>query len=152
MAVLPEMAEVANVYKKLSQYYIVNGKSGWTKPPYKTGNLYRTVGSYNTVSNMITNAGKGSSNTDIEIKDQSFSLKIEYAPPGAKYGKFVHDGHNTRNINKSARRFIAGRAFTDAALNDPIMKRAIDNAINGIIDKNIIPVIDIGINRAFNRM
>jgi hypothetical protein len=32
------------------------------------------------------------------------------------------------------------------------MKRAIDNAINGIIDKNIIPVIDIGINRAFNRM
>ena len=48
---LKELKDVANTFSKLAQLYITNGP--W-KPAYKTGNLYRRVGLYNTADRMIT--------------------------------------------------------------------------------------------------
>lgn len=141
MAVLPELTQVAEVYKRLAQLYIVNGKSGWKKPPYKTGNLYNRVGSFNNASNMIL-VRSPRSTTKLKIPNQSFSVALQYAPPGAQYGKFVEEGTSK----------MAARPFAESAANDPLLKRAIDDAIKGIVDNTILPVIKVGIDRAFKRM
>ena len=47
---------------------------------------------------------------------------------------------------------MAARPFAESAANDPLMKRAIDDAIKGIVDDTILPVIKVGIDRAFKRM
>jgi hypothetical protein len=141
MAVLPELVRVADTYKQLAQLYIVNGKAGWKKPPYDTGNLYNRIGSFNKASNMIL-VRNPRSTTKLKIPNQSFSIALQYAPEGAFYGKFVEEG--TKYMEK--------RPFAEAAANDPLLKRSIDNAMKGIVDNNILPVIKIGIDRAFKRM
>jgi hypothetical protein len=138
---MQELSKVAEVYKSLAQLYIVNGKSGWTKAPYRTGNLYNRVGSFNNVSNMITKRNPRST-TKLKIPNQSFTIALQYAPEGAKYGKFVEEGT----------KYMDERPFAASAANDPLMKRTIDNAIKGIVDNNIMPVIQIGLNRAFKKM
>jgi hypothetical protein len=135
------LEQVAEVYKSLAQLYIVNGKSSWTKAPYRTGNLYNRVGSFNNVSNMITKRNPRST-TKLKIPNQSFTIALQYAPEGAKYGKFVEEGTI----------YMDERPFAASAANDPLMKRTIDNAIKGIVDNNIMPVIQIGLNRAFKKM
>jgi hypothetical protein len=133
--------QVADVYKSLAQLYIVNGKSGWKKPPYKTGNLYNRVGSFNNASNMVLVRNPRSS-TKLKIPNPTFSIALQYAPDGATYGKFVEEGTSKMDA----------RPFAESAANDPLLKRSIDNAIKGVIDTNIMPVIQIGLNRAFKRM
>jgi hypothetical protein len=133
--------QVASVYKELAQLYIVGGKSGWKKPPYQTGNLYNRVGSFNKPSNMIL-VRNPRSTTKLKIPNQSFSISLQYAPQGATYGKFVEEGTSK----------MAARPFAESAANDPLLKRSIDNAIKGIVDTNILPVIRIGLNRAFKKM
>ena len=147
MAALPELVRVAEVYKSLAQLYIVNGKSGWKKPPYKTGKLYNRVGSYNNASNMVFSNMVSSSATNFKIPNQSFAVALDYAPDGAFYGKFVEEGYTHRSGTK-----VEARPFAESAANDPLMKRAIDNAIKGIVDDTILPVIKVGIDRAFKRM
>lgn len=141
MAVLPELSKVAETYKRLAQLYIVNGKAGWSKPPYKTGNLYNRVGSFNNASNMILVRNPRSS-TKLKIPNPSFSIALQYAPDGAEYGKFVEEGTSKMDA----------RPFAQSAANDPLLKRAIDNAMKNVVDNNILPVIKIGIDRAFKRM
>jgi hypothetical protein len=141
MAVLPELTRVADTYKQLAQLYIVNGKSGWKKPPYKTGNLYNRVGSFNDASNMIL-VRSPRSTTKLKIPNQSFSVALQYAPPGAEYGRYVEDGTSK----------MEARPFAESAANDPLLKRAIDSAIKGIVDDTILPVIKVGMDRAFKRM
>lgn len=97
------LAEVAKVYKNTAINYIRNGASGWKKPPYDTGNLYRTVGSFNNESRMAFKQGA-----------KSF-LNLNYAPPGAKYGLYVEKGT----------RLMASRPFAEKAANSPEVKRAI---------------------------
>ena len=45
-----ELKQIVNVYKALSQLYIIKRD----KPAYKTGNLYDRVGLYNTYEKMVT--------------------------------------------------------------------------------------------------
>jgi hypothetical protein len=147
MAVLPELARVADTYKQLAQLYIVNGKAGWKKPPYDEGTLYNRVGSFNNASNMIL-VRNPRSTTKLKIPNVSFSIALQYAPPGATYGKFIEEGYT--HANKTTK--VAARPFAQSAADDPLLRRAIDNAMKSVVDNNILPVIKIGIDRAFKRM
>ena len=44
------------------------------------------------------------------------------------------------------------RPFAEEAANDPLLKRQIDNAVNGIIQTTIMNAVDIGFKRAFRRL
>jgi hypothetical protein len=44
------------------------------------------------------------------------------------------------------------RPFAEEAANDPLLKRQIDNAVNGIIQTTVINAIDIGLKRALRRL
>lgn len=133
------LEEVAQTYAKLSQLYMISGN--W-KPAYKTGNLYNTIGSYNTAAQMIKSAA--TTTTEVQLPQQTISL--QFAPPGATYGKWVEWGNGTGvGAGKP-------RPFAKQASNDPLLKKTIDEYMGGAIQKNFIPVIEIGIKRAFKNL
>jgi hypothetical protein len=97
------LADVAKDYKNITQKLIRGGYPGWKKPPYLTGNLYRTVGSFNDDRRMI-----------FTQKGKSF-LTLNYAPPGAKYGTYVEKGTSR----------MPSRPFAMIAANSQDLKRSI---------------------------
>jgi hypothetical protein len=85
-----------------------------------TGNLLKTVASYNTPLRMVK---------EIKTGDQySFEIELDYAPPGAEYGKFVNDGTYK----------MAARPFADNAINDPTVLSMLDQYYEDVVDKLVI--------------
>ena len=109
------LKDVAGLFKTLAQSYMINGP--W-RPAYKTGNLYRTVGDYNSASQMI------------QEEEGKYTLVLNYSPPGAEYGKFVHDGHKTRSGG-----YVEGRPFAQYAAQDSTLKSLIEEFITGKLEK-----------------
>ena len=97
------LADVAKDYKSITQKLIIGGYPGWKKPPDLTGNLYRTVGSFNNDQRMI-----------FTQKGKSF-LTLNYAPPGARYGTYVEKGTSR----------MPARPFAMIAANSQDLKRSI---------------------------
>ena len=97
------IADVAKDYVSITQKLIRGGYPGWKKPPYLTGNLDRTVGSFNTTQRMA-----------FQQKGKSF-LTLNYAPPGAKYGTYVEKGTSR----------MPARPFAMIAANSQDLKRSI---------------------------
>jgi hypothetical protein len=97
------LADVAKDYKTITQKLIRGGYPGWKKPPYLTGNLYRTVGSFNDDRRMI-----------FTQKGKSF-LTLNYSPPGATYGSYVEKGTSR----------MPARPFAATAANSSDLKRSI---------------------------
>jgi len=112
------LKDLAGQYKTLAQTYMVQGP--W-KPAYKTGNLYNTVGNYNSAENMIQTDQNG-----------RHSLALTYAPPGATYGKFVENGT----------RFMVKRPFAEYAANDTQFAKSIEEymgqAVESVVKDNMV--------------
>ena len=142
---LPALEEVAKTFSSLAQLYMVSGP--W-KPAYKTGNLYKTIGTYNQPSRMITSRPARSS-TKLKIPEPSFNVSLQYAPPGAEYGVFVEKGNRTSPPPVGAGR---PRPFAEKASQDPLLKKKIDAYIGGYMEKDFLPVIKIGLDRAFRSL
>jgi hypothetical protein len=134
---MKEFRQVADSFRTLAQTYMINR----SKPAYKTGNLFNTVGSFNTTDKMLSSK-KTKTGNKIKIETPKVYITLNYAPTGAEYGKFVEEG--TVKMKK--------RPFAEEAANDPLLKRQIDNAVNGIIQTTVINAIDIGLKRAFRRL
>ena len=107
------LADVAKVYRTVAQTLIRNGYSGWKKAPYDTGNLYRTIGSFNTDAKMAYTQGT-----------RSF-LNLNYAPSGAKYGLYVEKGTSR----------MKSRPFAETAANSKEVKAAIRDYQNSEVDE-----------------
>ena len=136
------LEDIATTYSKLAQLYLISGN--W-KPAYKTGNLYNTLGSYNTATRMITTTSS-TSNTTLELPQSGITVALQFAPPGARYGKWVEWGNGTG--------VGAGnpRPFAQESSKDPLLKKTIDAYIGGYIEKDFLPVIKIGLDRAFRSL
>jgi hypothetical protein len=104
------LKDVAGLYKTLAQTYMVNGP--W-KPAYKTGNLYRQVGDYNTATQMIAEE-KG-----------KYTLSLTYAPPAATYGKYVENGTYK----------MEARPFAQYAADSSELAQAIDEFNKGKVEE-----------------
>ena len=134
---MKEFRQVAESFRTLAKTYMINRP----KPAYKTGNLMNTVYSYNTPDRMLRST-KTKKGNKIKIETPKVFITLDYAPPGAEYGKFVQDGTV----------YMKKRPFAEEAANDPLLKRQIDNAVNGIIQTTVINAIDIGLKRALRRL
>lgn len=140
---LKSLNDVAITFSKLAQLYMVSGP--W-KPAYKTGNLYKKVGSYNTPQNMITK-GISQSRTKYKIPTKEvIRVGLQFAPPGAEYGKWVEWGNGT---NKGAGR---PRPFAEKAANDPLLQKTINAYVKQYVESDFMPVIKIGLDRAFRTL
>ena len=139
---MKELEQVAKTFTSLAQLYMVSGD--W-KPAYKTGNLYNRIGSYNTPNRMITSK-QAKSSTKLKIPQKSFNVSLQFAPPGAEYGKWVEWGNDTGvGAGKP-------RPFAEKASQDPLLKKTIDAYIGGYMEKDFLPVIKIGLDRAFRSL
>ena len=118
MAVTKELKDIAVRYADLASVYVANGQ--FFKPAFITGNLQRTVKSYNDVSRVLKEQSEG-----------RFVLALNYAPPGAEYGFFVHEGKGTSE--KYGR-----RPYSEVAANDPEIKMLVDRFIQSQIEKQLI--------------
>ena len=134
---MKEFRQVAESFRTLAKTYMINR----SKPAYKTGNLFNTVGSFNKPGRMIKSSSTKTGNS-IKIETPKVYITLNYAPPGAEYGKFVQNG--TSKMKK--------RPFAEEASKDPLLQKQIDDAINGIVQTTIINAIDIGLKRAFRRL
>ena len=115
---LPSLEKIAEGYKSQALVYIYRGFPGWKKAPYKTGNLFRQVGDYNTVRNMATYRP---SRHKSKYELPAITVSLNYSPPAANYGRYVHDG----TVKMEA------RPFAEEAANSPEFRRAVDNAMVG---------------------
>jgi hypothetical protein len=94
---------------------------------------------------MITSK-QARSKTKLKLPEPSFNVSLQYAPPGAEYGVFVEKGNGTG--------IGAGkpRPFAQKASQDPLLKKTIDAYIGGYMEKDFLPVIKIGLDRAFRSL
>jgi hypothetical protein len=158
---MKELEEVAKTFTSLAQLYMVSGN--W-RPVYKTGDLYKNIGSYNKPSRMITSK-QARSKTKLKIPEPSFNVSLQYAPdiPGPKtgkpttYGKFVEEGFTTRaGTRKDGKAYkrtkVQARPFAQKASQDPLLKKKIDAYIGGYMEKDFLPIIKIGLDRAFRSL
>ena len=132
----PGVKSIADAYRKSAQAKMLQGYPGRNpnkpvKPIWKTGNLYRRIGSYNTAANMATMRSTKLGNKE-ELSNITISLN--FAPPGATYGKWVEWGNGTQSG------YGVPRPFAADAGKDPELKRAVDAAMlgnNGLINRYI---------------
>jgi len=133
--------DVAKVFKTLAQVYIRGGSSKWasSKPPYKTGNLFRRIGQLD--EKKMVRKKVDSNATKISVQASNIQIGLNFAPQGAEYGKWVEWGNGTG--------VGAGqpRPFAKTAANDPLLKRAIDAAV---ADQVIQPIL-LGVKVALDR-
>jgi hypothetical protein len=155
------LEDVAKTYQSLANLYMISGN--W-KPVFKTGDLYKNIQSFNTPSNMITQQ-QAASVTSYNLPQTSFTVSLQYAPDisGPKtgkpttYGKFVEEGFTTRaGTRKDGKAYkrtkVQARPFAEESSKDPLLKKTIDAYIGGYVEKDFIPVIEIGLKRAFRSL
>lgn len=113
------MVTLQNIAKQINSLAQLNLQRQPTRA-IDTGNLLKTVASYNTPAKMI----KEIKTTD----DYSFEIVLDYAPPGAEYGKFVNDGTYKMDA----------RPFATNAMNDPTVLSMLDQYYEDVVDKLVI--------------
>ena len=125
------MATLNDIAKKVSSLAQLNLTRGKTKA-YKTGNLYRNIGSYNTPARVLGNTKLGKKRLSTTDTRYGIELNLVYNPPGATYGQFVEEG--TKNME--------ARPFAAEALNSPIIDRMIEDYVGVYVDENIVASIE----------
>lgn len=132
----PGVTLIADAYRKAAQDRMLKGYPGRNpnkpiKPIWKTGNLYKRIGSYNTAANMATMYS-----TKLGTKEEltGVTISLNFAPPGATYGKWVEWGNGTRSG------YGVPRPFAKDAGQDPQLNRAVEAALkgnNGLVNRYI---------------
>jgi hypothetical protein len=117
MLVTKELKDIAFKYADLAGVYMVNGQ--FFKRAYITGNLENRVRGYNDVSRMLKEQSEG-----------RVVLALNYAPPGAEYGYFVHEGKGTSEK-------YGPRRYAEYAANDPQIQMMVSDYVKSEMDKMV---------------
>ena len=113
------MATLQDIAKQISSLAQLNLQRKPTRA-IDTGNLLRTVASFNTPQRMVS---------EVKTKDTySFEIELDYAPPGAEYGKYVNDGTYKMDA----------RPFATNAMNDPTVLAMLDDYYSEVVDKLVV--------------
>jgi hypothetical protein len=111
------LKDIAFKYADLAGVYMTNGQ--YFKRAKITGNLENRVRNYNDLTKMLKEQTEG-----------KIVLALNYAPPGAEYGFFVHEGKGTSTK-------YGPRRYSEYAANDPELQMYIDEFILGQMDKKV---------------
>ena len=118
------MASLKDIAKKVGDLTVAYAPINKDPQAPKRGNLKRRLKAANT-PNKILNTNKEKPNI---VKDVKYGVEfnINYAPPGAKYGKFVEEGHKTRKKpGGKGKAYVKPNPFAERAVNDPAVKKMI---------------------------
>jgi hypothetical protein len=111
------LKDIAYKYADLAAVYMVNGQ--YFKRAKITGNLESRVRNYNDLTKMLKEETEG-----------RIVLALNYAPPDAEYGYFVHEGKGTSTS-------YGPRRYSEYAANDPELQMYINEFILGQMDKKV---------------
>jgi len=111
------LKDIAFKYADLASIYMVNGQ--YFKRAKITGNLESRVRNYNDLTKMLKEESEG-----------RIVLALNYAPPDAEYGYFVHEG-------KGSSTKYGPRRYSEYAANDPELQMYINEFILGQMDKKV---------------
>jgi hypothetical protein len=99
------------------------------KAPFRTGNLRTKIQQYN----------RPQRGGMIKEKSSSFTIELNYSPPGAEYGMFWNDPTLAKNIKNAKTKNIPGSInFADKAINSDIVASMLDLHIEERVDKFIV--------------
>lgn len=124
------MKTLADIAKGVTSLAQLNLTRGSTKA-YKTGNLYRNIGSYNTPNRVLGNTKIGKQRKKLQDVHYGIELNLVYNPPGADYGKYVEEGTSKMDA----------RPFAEEAMNDPSIIRSIEEYLGLYVEENVLPSI-----------
>lgn len=124
------MRTLNDVAKQITSLAQLNLTRGATKA-YKTGNLYRNIGSYNTPNRVLGNTKIGKQRKKLQDVHYGIELNLVYNPPEADYGKYVEEGTSK----------MKARPFAEEAMNDPSIIRMIDEYLGLYVEDNVLPSI-----------
>jgi HK97 gp10 family phage protein len=124
------MATLKDIAKQVTSLAQLNLTRGATKA-YKTGNLYRNIGSYNTPNRVLGNTKLGKQRKKLQDVHYGIELNLVYNPPGADYGQYVEEGTSK----------MKERPFAENALNDPSILKMIDEYMGIYVEENVLPSI-----------
>ena len=124
------MKTLADIAKGVTSLAQLNLTRGATKA-YKTGNLYRNIGSYNTPNRVLGNTKIGKQRKKLQDVHYGIELNLVYNPPGADYGKYVEEGTSKMDA----------RPFAEEAMNDPSIIRMIEEYLGLYVEDNVLPSI-----------
>jgi HK97 gp10 family phage protein len=121
------LADIAKGVTSLAQLNLTRGAT----KAYKTGNLYRNIGSYNTPNRVLGNTKIGKQRKKLQDVHYGIELNLVYNPPGADYGKYVEEGTSKMDA----------RPFAEEAMNDPSIIRMIEEYLGLYVEDNVLPSI-----------
>ena len=124
------MATLNDIAKQVTSLAQLNLTRGATKA-YKTGNLYRNIGSYNTPNRVLGNTKLGKQRKKLQDVHYGVELNLVYNPPGADYGQYVEEGTSK----------MKARPFAEEAMNDPSIIRSIEEYLGLYVEENVLPSI-----------
>ena len=124
------MKTLTDIAKQVTSLAQLNLTRGSTKA-YKTGNLYRNIGSYNTPNRVLGNTKIGKQRKKLQDVHYGIELNLVYNPPGADYGKYVEEGTSKMDA----------RPFAEEAMNDPSIIRSIEEYLGLYVEENVLPSI-----------
>ena len=111
------LKDIAFKYADLAAIYMTNGQ--YFKRAYITGHLEERVRNYNDLTKMLKEETEG-----------RIVLALNYAPPDAEYGYFVHEG-------KGSSTKYGPRRYSEYAANDPELQSYINEFVLGQMDKKV---------------
>lgn len=123
---MPTLKDIAKKVGDLTVAYAPRGKKAHTYRGklVQPGNLKEKLKKANTPKKVLeTNKEKPKI-----VQDTKFGIEfnINYAPPGAVYGKFVEEGHKTRKkTGGKGKAYVKPNPFAEKAVNDPSVKKMI---------------------------
>jgi hypothetical protein len=118
---MPTLKDIAKKVGDLTVAYAPINKN--LQAP-KRGNLKKRLKAANTPNKVLV---KNAEKTNI-VQDVKYGIEfnIDYAPPGAKYGKFVEEGHKTRKKpGGRGKSYVKPNPFAQKAVKDPELKKMI---------------------------
>jgi hypothetical protein len=124
------MATLKDIAKGVTSLAQLNLTRGATKA-YKTGNLYRNIGSYNTPNRVLGKTKLGKQRKKLQDVHYGIELNLVYNPPGADYGQYVEEG----TVKMDA------RPFAEEAMNEPSIIRSIEEYLGLYVEENVVPSI-----------
>jgi len=118
---MPTLKDIAKKVGELTVAYAPINKN--LQAP-KRGNLKNKLKTANTPNKVLSkNAEKPNIVQDVKY---GIEFNINYAPPGAKYGKFVEEGHKTRKKpGGKGKSYVKPNPFAEKAVKDTEVKRMI---------------------------
>lgn len=130
----PTLAQIANTYVRLAVAAAPKRRNGG-------GNLKAQLATYNRPSGVVK-----------KTNGLGYSLSLDAAPPGARYGKFWNDPNVSWQVRTQKTGNNASINFAITARDSDELKKLINQHNKGIIDESVGMLVKKTLDKSFGKL